>query len=241
VLGERLGSAFGEPSWAPDGRRVAWCGGNETVVHEIESGDQHNVPGCHPRFTPSGELLTMAQGVLNGSILRDGQTFLDLRDDPIGTPGLEILDYDESPDGLLVVTMLRLGPPGGEVLLELRRGTNVEASLELPRRRGLNGARFGEFVRFSPDGTVLAVGESSGPGPVTFVDLRLRRPSLELQDQRAFTWSPDGAWLAIAKAREIEIYSANAPEPVYRLPIRASRVGWAAPPSAEPEESGPTR
>jgi hypothetical protein len=80
---------------------------------------------------------------------------------------------------------------------------------------------------------VLALGPSGTRDSMTFVDLRLRRTSLELDYQRAFAWSPDGQWLAVALDREIAVYSENSSEPVYRLPLEVAGLGWTAGPEDE--------
>jgi hypothetical protein len=67
---------------------------------------------------------------------------------------------------------------------------------------------------------------------VTFVDLRLRRPTVELPSQRGFSWSPDGAWLAVATGDEIVIYSRESTEIVYRLAVPAWSVNWVQEPGA---------
>jgi hypothetical protein len=137
-----------------------------------------------------------------------------------------VLAYDEAPDGLLAVTALALDPLGSRAVLELWRDGTLEVAVVLPARYGIGNARFGEFMRFNPPGTVLAVGAASQSADVVFVDLRLRRPQLEVEQLRGFTWSADGSWLAVAVGSEVVIYGTNDAEPVYRLPIPASGLAW---------------
>ena len=59
-----------------------------------------------------------------------------------------------------------------------------------------------------------------------YVDLRLRRSTLELPDQRGLAWSPDSQWLAVATKDEVVIYGVNSSEVVYRLPLAVAALGW---------------
>jgi hypothetical protein len=230
-LVRELGALDGEVSWSRDGTRLAWCTPKgETIVHSVEDGLDRHVPGCGPRFVPDGSLLTAEAGP-DGRLLRDGEVVLDQRDlrsgfDPGVDRGLEVLSWDESPDGLLAVAVLRLEAPGSRAVLELWQDGELLASVALPSRLGGERRRFGELVRFSPSGAVLAVGPAARSSEVVFVDLRLREPTLQIDDQRGFAWSPDGAWLAVALDDGIAVYSPNADKPVYRIPVRAAALDW---------------
>ena len=227
----RLGEIDGEPSWSPDGARLAWCTPEgETVVLDIADGGQERSAGCRPRFTPGGSVLTTSADRLNESLLRDGAVELDPLDllrgfDASSSGDLDLLGYDEASDGLLAVSVLRLEPQGSRAVLELWQEGELVAGVDLPRN-GSGPHHFGEYLQFSPNGTVLAIGAAPRGSGMTFVDLRLRRPSLDVDHQRAFAWSPDSAWLAVAGQDEIAVYSANGSEPVYRLPLRATAVAW---------------
>ena len=230
-LERRLGEIEGEPSWSLDGERLAWCTPDgETVVLSIGEGTGTRSSGCMPRFTPGGSLLTTSPDRLNESLLRDGAVELDPLDllrgfDARESGDLDLLAYDEAPDGLMAVSVLRLEPQGSRAVLELWQEGDLVAVVDLPPD-GSGPYRFGEYLRFNPNGTVLAVGATPHSSAMTFVDLRLRRPSLEVERQHAFAWSPDSAWLAVALDDEVALYSANGTEPVYRLPLRASAVAW---------------
>jgi hypothetical protein len=231
-LATRLGELDGEPSWSPDGARLAWCTpAGETVVVTVSDGREERAVGCAPRFTPDGSLLTTDAEALNDRLLKDGDVELDALDllrgfDATDSGDLDVLDYDEAPDGLLAISVLRLEPLGSRAVLQLWRDGDLQAGVQLPARYGNGPYRFGEFLRFSPSGTMLAIGAAARSDTIAFVDLRLRRSALEVGYQRAFAWSPDGSWLAVALADEIAVYGANSSEPVYRLPVRASAIAW---------------
>jgi hypothetical protein len=85
---------------------------------------------------------------------------------------------------------------------------------------------FGGLPRFSPDGTKLALGPLDGAGSLSVVDLRLGTLVIEGVLQRAFAWSPDGAWLALAVGAEVALYDAISADRVYTLPLDASALDW---------------
>jgi hypothetical protein len=241
-----LGELQGDPSWSPDGARVAWCNAaGETTILDVSAGREQTASGCLPLYAPDGSLLTVELleppsadvSGLAPVIRRDGGIALDSTQlaGPLGAPeigleaSLELLAYDEAADGLLVVTAAFRGPGGTQAVLELWRDGALETSVDLGR--SASERQFGAFLQFNPGGTLLAVSTAARNDRVVFVDLRLRRPLLDIEHQRAFDWSADGAWLAIAKTEEIVIYGANGGDPVYQLPLDVSGLAWA--PAAE--------
>jgi hypothetical protein len=235
--GRALGSARGEVAWSPDGGSIAWCTlGGATVVHELESGAQREVRGCDPRFAPDGALLTRSDD--EAVLWREGEPLLDARElsrgfEPGSAGSIELVEYDVSSDGAIAATVARLTPAGTEVKLELWRDGSLESSFDLPAVRGPANTRFGGFLRFSPAGNELAIGYTPGAGSLTLVDLQLQRLLIPEIALRGLTWSPDGAWLALAVDDEIRIYGALKDEPSYVLPIGAASIAW-----APGEESG---
>jgi hypothetical protein len=232
-----LGTAREEVVWSPDGARIAWCTpSGDSVVHSLGSGRQARRPGCDPRFGPDGALLTRPERARTAELWKDGSVLFDELDLARGftngsTGRIDLLGYDVGSGGLLAIAVSRVGALGSDAVLELWRADVLEQAVELPAVRGPNGEWLGEFVRFSPSGNEVAISFSRSSGQIGIFDLRSGEASVH--EQRAFAWSPDGAWLALATENEIDVYGAVRSEPVYTLPLRASGLGW-APPSENP-------
>jgi hypothetical protein len=76
-----LAVARGTPSWSPEPRRLAWCRPDgTTAVLTLASGRRRLLPGCRPRFTPAGTVLTRPDQPLVGRVLQDGRAVLKERD-----------------------------------------------------------------------------------------------------------------------------------------------------------------
>ena len=113
------------------------------------------------------------------------------------------------------------------VRLQLWRGTSLDRVIALPAVGYDDGqARFGDTVSFSPDGKEVAVAASQPGTQLAVVDLRSGRAVLPRTRQLGFTWSPDGAWLALAGREEIELYGSVRDEPVFRIPVSAFGLAW---------------
>lgn len=229
-----LGVARGAVAWSADGARAAWCGpGGSSTVLTVATGEQDTVAGCSPRFAPDGSVLTLATGAQSAELLRDGNAELDEADlaagfgRAAGGP-INVLEFDVSEKGRIALAASRPDPAGEERVLELWLDGRLEESVELPAQVGPAGGRLGELLRFGPGGRELAVGYGPGPGPLTIVDLGTGRLALRSAEQRAFAWSPDGEWLALATAAgEIRIYGALRDVPAYVLPVGAATLDWA--------------
>jgi hypothetical protein len=229
--GRALGSARGEVAWSSDGTRVAWCTiAGVSVVRELSSGSEREVPGCDPRFGDDGALLTRPDD--QAVLWREGEPLLTADDlgsgfEPGSAGPVELVAYDVSTDGTLAVTVARPLPTGTDVVLELWRDGSLVSSFELPAVRGPGNTRFGGSLRFGPAGNELAIGYTPGAGPLTLVDLGLQRLLIPEITQQGLAWSPDGAWLALAVDDEIRVYGALRDEPSYVLPIGAASIAWA--------------
>jgi hypothetical protein len=237
-LVRQLGVAAAEPVWTPSGDEVAFCTPpGFTLVVNVAQETSHGVPGCHPRYTPDGRLLTVPAGPRSNALMRDGQVLLDAASLAHELPGadgtnVDVLDYDQRRDGVLAVTVTQDGRLRDVAALELWRDRQPLGSFLLSSGAGASGERVGQLVRFSPDGQELAIGPrtSRGGDPVTFFDLRLRKVSLEVDAQTGFAWSPDSAWLAVAQGDGVAFYSRTAGDAVYHLPVTAGGLGWVASP-----------
>jgi hypothetical protein len=106
----RLGAARGDVAWSVTGDRIAWCtedGG--TVLAGADGGELGRLPGCGPRFTAGGSLLTTVNEPDRRELLVDGEVLLDeqaLREPlPRGAGRIQTLGYDQRDDGLLAVVV----------------------------------------------------------------------------------------------------------------------------------------
>jgi len=234
-VARQLGTAIGEPSWAPSGNMLTFCTPKGfSLTENLVLGNTAQSPGCRPRYTADGHLLTVPPGDRPDVLLRDGDVLLSTTELARGLPdadlaAIEVLDYGERADGILAVTVAQEASGVGTAALELWRNRKLLGSFLLRGGAGPYGAPPGNLVRFSPDGQELAVGSQTpeGDDPVTFFDLRLRTVSLQLDTQNGFAWSPDSAWLAVARGDNVAFYSRASGDPVYRLPVVAESLGWA--------------
>jgi hypothetical protein len=109
-LVRRLGTANGDAAWSPAGDRLAWCGEDgSTVVAAADGTLLARVPGCRPRFTPEGRLLTAVDEAGERQLLSDGETLL--AEDQLRRPlppaagPIQALGFDQRDDGLLAVVV----------------------------------------------------------------------------------------------------------------------------------------
>jgi hypothetical protein len=120
-LVRRLGTASGDAAWSPAGDRLAWCAedGN-TVVAAVDGTRLGRVPGCRPRFTPEGRLLTALGETGDRQLLADGELLLDesqlRRALPPAAGPIQTLGFDQRDDGLLAVVVAAGQPSLGDVL-----------------------------------------------------------------------------------------------------------------------------
>jgi hypothetical protein len=233
-LERRLGLARGAAAWSPDGGEVAWCTPEgRTVLASVSSGEvRRTVAGCRPKVAPDGAVLTRPDTPLAATLLRDGAVLLGRDDLQRGftrrTGGVvDVLGYEQRADGLLAVAAVRFAGSVPEVVLQLWQDGRHVRSIELPPL-GTPGraGRFGEVVRFSPDGAQVGV---AFPGPgvrLVVVDVDSGELLLGPTSQHGFDWSPAGDRLALSTAQEIRVFGAGTDEPLYALPLGATAIAW---------------
>lgn len=231
---QSLGVMRGEPSWSPDGRRLAWCTeAGDTVVLTVETGARAEVAGCHPRIAPDGSVLTRRALPLAPDLLRDGEPLLGedqlAEAFPADAEGpLDLVGYDARADGLLAVVVVRFeSGRRPRRMLELWGPSRLTATVQLPELSLPAGyGRLGERVEFGPTGQEVAVAFPGTGRQMIVVDLRTRMLALEPTSQHGFAWSPDGRWLALSTGEEIRVLGPERGDPVYVLPVGAAAIAW---------------
>ena len=133
------------------------------------------------------------------SILEDGETRLDLDAIRAGLPD------GASSSGEL------LGYEGGHEAQEELAGSPIHS------------------IRFGPDDRELAITARGQVDEIVVIDSRTGGVVLGPSPYASFDWSPDGQWLGIATAEQIEIYGPDrSPTPTFTLPVSASSLAWRA-------------
>jgi len=226
----RVGPLAGDPSWAADGKRLAWCTPDgSTVVLEVATGSRTHVRGCRPKLTPEG-ILTRPNEPLAFQLLEGGVARLDRSElaRPFRDPGshIDVLGFDASADGLLAVAVAEFTDPRPRAWLELWRGHTLLGAFVLPIAAVPGPGFLDELVRFSPSGQEIAIGLARGTFELLVVDAQTHRLRLEPSLTKAFTWSPDGAWLVRSTGSEIVFSSAERSERVYTVPLAAFALAW---------------
>lgn len=229
-----LAVARGTPSWSPESRRFAWCRPDgTTAVLTLASGRRRLLPGCRPRFTSAGAVLTRPDRPLVGRVLWDGRAVLEESDlergfAGVATGSINVLDYAARGDGLLAVVAVRF--PNGSVprtRLQFWRGRVLEASLPLETIRDPNmPGQFAEAIAFSPDGRELALALPRSGIPLVVVDVAARKVVLARKSQHGVDWSRDSVWLAVSTGERVLVYGLDRSAPVYALPVRAAALAW---------------
>ncbi len=232
--GEELGIARGEPAWSADGTVVAWCTADgDTVVFTPETGERSSVRGCRPSITPDGSVLTRSASPLASSLFQNGDVLLRradlLRAFPADSDGpLDVVGYDQHPDGLLAVVVVRFeAGRRPRRLLEFWRDGRLEGAILLPELTLPAGVgRLGDRVTFNPTGDEVVVAYPGTGTEMAVVDLTSGEVVVEPRNQHGYAWSPDGTWLAVSTGQEIRLLGPDRGEPEYVLPVGAAAIAW---------------
>jgi WD40-like Beta Propeller Repeat len=234
ALAGEIGIVRGQPSWSADGRLLAWCTPrSDTVVLDLETDARHRVAGCRPTIAPDGSVLTRPARLLTPTLLRNGDVLLDrqalLQPFPEDEGGpLDVVGYDEHPNGLLAVVAVRF--ESGRLprrILQLWRGYALERAVELPELNLPAGyGRLGDHVEFDPSGREVAVSFPGAGKQMLLVDIATGQIVLPPTSQHGFAWSPDGTWFALSTGDEIELFGPGRSEPKYVLPLGAASLAW---------------
>lgn len=240
LAGTVLGASLGEVAWSPDGARLAWCGPGGTVAVRVDgAAEPERLAGCRPRFMPAGAVVTQHDQPTATYLLADGHELLSPAqlDAPFverGSALLEVGGFGVGPDG--TVAVVALGQAAGALpltLLELWRDGELRASLRVPTFSSPAGpGLFGLRVEISPDGNEVAVlfpDTLAYPGAgtlVALVDLRTLAVVLEEPVVYDVAWSPDSAWLALARGDGVAIYGTERSRALYRLPLATRALAW---------------
>jgi hypothetical protein len=216
-----IGATRGPPTWAPDSDRVGWCTPEGlTLVYSVARERTVQFAGCNPVFAPDGNVLTTPPEPLEEELLRNGQAFVSAGE--LGRPA-ELIGYAQSRTGLLALALL---PGGADATAELQLWRNRRLGLTITLPEGAGRGALGEIVRFSPDGSEIAVAGPGAGARVAVFDVRTGERTLAPTRQVGFDWSRAGAWLAVSTGVAIEIYGTGRDAPVYALPLAAASIAW---------------
>jgi hypothetical protein len=183
--------------WSPDGQRAAWCG--QSVAFDLELGDGvRRLPECPAAYTQDGEIAY----AVGDTVVAGGRVLL-------------------RASGR--ITLVRFGTDGSiAVVVDGRRVERYERG----RLRGaaeLPGRLEGRIPAFSPDTCTAAVRDGDR---IRFFDLGCAPLQPDPLPGISAAWSPDGRWLAVARAAGIEFYDLSEPRLVETWPITAAQIAW---------------
>jgi hypothetical protein len=189
----------GEVLWSPDAQRLAWCT-ESGVGQEFEIGTERprSLARCPIAYTPDGR-LAFAFGT---RLVVDGRTVVRER--------WPIMSAHWGGDESLLVVLA-----GGTV-----------------RRYAGGGGRVGVYeIRLITDRDVIPSPDNcavlySEPGRIHVADVGCA--GLQVRSFIGFdvAWSPDGQWVAVADAQQIEFHNLLTGDEVLVWPARARELYW---------------
>ena len=239
TVGEAFGFSVGIGAWSLDGAALAWCEKSDaTHVVALGSDSSTLVPGCDPRFSDEGRLLTRNLGPPSRTLYRSGEIYIDeaLIEAvlPEATGSLvRIVGYDVGASGLVALLVSVAGAVDLAHVLQLWRERTLESSIvvEASTRDALGpvaadlGGTADRVVRLSPDEREVITGPVVAGAELLLIDLHTHRRTT-LEPQFGFDWSPDGVWLALSTSEEVLVLGAERTQPIFRLPISANALAW---------------
>lgn len=185
------------PVWSFDGQRIAWCDSPATGIERVILGGARILPFCPIAYTPEGDLAHV-----EGRRLVVGRRTLLTAPAEIGLAQFGL-------DGSIAV--IAAG--------RIQRYVNGQeaASADAP-------ALFTGAPAFSPDTCMLAAPVDAG---IRVIPLGCgRRESMEFAGHAA-SWSPSGAWLAVAEPRQITFHRmVGGPGPTLAWPANTFQLQW---------------
>jgi hypothetical protein len=211
--------------WSDDGTLSATCHGGVTTIVPTDGSGRLEVRGCAPAWRPDGAL----------GVIRHGDVVVARRH---GQPQVFVAkaELEDWLNGRLAS-----GEGWKPTALAWIDQTNVAAILQSPRPAEQ------ALAIMSPDGLELFVREfgqriddlqANPRGDLAFARNRLSReyvmlrrsgnevPLPRLANARAFAWSPDGEWVAIATRTATFIARAGTREVVLRVPSGGEALTW---------------
>ena len=237
------------PSISPDGDLIAFVssrdGASRIWLKQVTGGGEQPITtghDDHPRFSPDGAQILF---------VRDELGVRNLYRTPVvgGQPRKlldDVLEADWSPDGSQVVFLRRTAADRRNLITV--GIADVQTSMEKELARVEERLCYG--VRWSPDGSMIAMSEASMTGMVavqSYVDLidvatgELRRHALTGQDgpYSAIDWVTSSRSLLVAQAPDILAHVSGSPalmleydlgeeatRPLFWSSVRLPRFGW---------------
>jgi hypothetical protein len=198
--------------WSGDGRFVAWCepSGRGRDLDLDLGREIRTLPGCAVAYSGARPLYVRGRGLFLGPkrLVEAPHRILAAS---VGTDGtLAIADAD----GLIHVA------------------TRPDRPFDLDETRPIPPELRGLPILFSPTNCNAAV-VSTGPSANPTVSVLNIRPCGEARPPSTFpghaaSWAPDGLNLAVAEREQVTIHPMRGDDPVIRIPVVATDLGWKA-------------
>jgi hypothetical protein len=211
--------------WSDDGTLSATCHGGVTTIVSADGSGRLEARGCAPAWRPDGAL----------GLIRDGDVVVARRH---GQPQVfvsneELVDWLNgrltSGEGWKPTALAWIDPTNMAAILEGPRPAEQALAIMSPDELELFVREFGQHIDSL---------QANGRGDLAFARNRLSReyvmlrrggnevPLPRIANARAFAWSPDGEWVAIATRTATFIARAGTREVVLRVPSGGDALAW---------------